>query len=794
MSRDESIEKLPVPDLKDFVNTYMSMKLKMNWHHELFYDILSNNVIQKEDGILYENEREKFYPDKWQKINKNILTLAPRFHAKSQCFTINYPLWEMYRNPNIRIIIVSANEDIAISFNRAIINNLENNHKLIDELGYLVPQYPKKWGEKAMIIKRDTMEKDPTIAAIGAGGKLISRRADIIIVDDLLDIDNARTKQMRHKTKEWFENVLLPILEDDGRLIIAGTAWYKDDLYDNLWKDSKFDVRLKLKALIYDDGLIKNNGEVRYVLPYNLIDYPLALKMQSVISKRLATIYGLREKVKGGVLWEDKWSFAKLMKKKENMSSSSFMRQYLNEPVIEEEKVFNEKIIRKATDRGNNKTLLPQWDNLKPPEHYTSYGTLITSMGVDLAISKKESAANSAIAIWGLNGKRERILLWLDYGRWSPDETKQRIIEAYHNFHPVKIKVETVAFQDMMRQELEAEDIPVEGFRTTAGRKFNPETGIAHIAMLMEQDKVIIPAAKADKEGFERVRQLLFEMSTYTYDAHAGDVLMASWFALDTLRDFDNKMRDNRGFFATEAIVQQLKSVRAATRIVLLGYKPPVYRRAVNSLVYVYVPVNAETYEPFFSPDDKFFIFFTREQKSIAYIFNKITSEIVGKVEGDINALMCSTLLEKTGFFFNKAQIVIERSGEGDSIYMELLKRNYPNLLCMQPDENGYPTVREGFRLSASNFPIIIDNFKQVVDGNHIEIPDDSLINELSELIKVENDKLVMSFGTGQRLRTVATGFWILDNYENGAKKLYNGGVKIRKKKKSLNVPYLSFR
>jgi len=51
-----------------------------------------------------------------------------------------------------------------------------------------------------------------------------------------------------------------------------------------------------------------------------------------------------------------------------------------------------------------------------------------------------------------------------------------------------------------------------------------------------------------------------------------------------------------------------------------------------------------------------------------------------------------------------------------------------------------------------------------------------------------------MSFGTGQRLRTVATGFWILDNYENGAKKLYNGGVKIRKKKKSLNVPYLSFR
>lgn len=780
-----SEEKLPVPDLAEFVDTYMSMKLDMNWHHKLFYDILSNKVVQKEDGKLYLNDEKK--------VNKNILTLAPRFHAKSQCFTINYPIWEMYKNPNIRIIIVSANEDIAISFNRAIINNLENNHKLIDDLGYLVPQYPKKWGEKAMIIKRTTMEKDPTIAAIGAGGKLISRRADIIIIDDLLDIDNARTKQMRWKTKEWFENVLLPILEDNGRLIIAGTAWYKDDLYDNLWRDSKFDIRIKLKALIFNEMVIKSDGALRYQLPYNLIDYPLAQKAQDLFSNRLMEEYKLSKALVGGVLWNDKWSFSKLMKKKENMSSSSFMRQYLNEPVIEEEKVFNEKIIKKATDRGAFKSLLPQWDNLKPQNNYQSYGTLITSMGVDLAISKKESAANSAIAIWGLNGKRERILLWLDFGRWSPDETKERIIEAYHNFHPVKIKVETVAFQDMMRQELQAEDIPVEGFRTTAGRKFNPETGIAHIAMLMEQDKVIIPAAKAEKDYFQRVRQLLFEMSTYTYDTHAGDVLMASWFALDTLRDYDNKMRDNRGFFATEAIVEQLKSVKAATRIILLGYKPPVFRLAYSSLVYVYVPVNAQTCEPFFSPDDKFFIFFTREQKSIAYIFNKVTSQIVGKVEGDINALMCATLMEKVGYFFNKAQIVVERSGEGDAIYLELLKRNYPYLLCMQPDENGYPTVKEGFRLSASNFPIIIDNFKQIVDGNHINIPDDSLINELSELIKVENDKLVMSFGNGQRLKTVATGLWILDNYENSAKKLYNGEVK-RKKRKKLNVPYLSFK
>ena len=787
-----SRKNTPVPELVDFVNQYMGMKLPMNWHHRVFYDILQNKIIQKSDGKLYLNKHLKFHPDTWEKINRNILVLAPRFHAKSQCFTINYPIWEMYRNPNIRIIIVSANSDIAVSFNRAIINHLENNHTLIDQFGYLVPHNPKKWGEKAIIINRSTMEKDPTIVAIGAGGKLISRRADIIIADDLLDINNARTKQMRAKTKEWFENVLLPILEDNGRLIVAGTAWYRDDLYDSLLRDSNFDIRIKLKALMFDGGIMRNDGRLRHQLPYTLLDYPLALKAQDVISKQVMMKYGITKKIQGGTMWPAKWSFTKLMKKKSNMSNSSFMRQYLNEPVVEEEKVFNSRILKRATLRGRAKSLVTEWDNLHPPMQYQSYGNLVIAIGLDLAISKKKTADNSAIAVWGINGRRDRVLLWLDYGKWSPEESKQKVIEAYHAFHPVKIKVETVAFQDVMRQELLADDIPIEGFRTTAGRKFSPETGLAHIAMLMEQDRVIIPSAKAKPELFNKVRQLLYEMSTYTYDSHAGDLLMASWFALDALRSYDNKMRSNRGFFSTQGIIQLMRTVRSATRIVLLGYKPPVYRTAISSLIYVYVPINVETFGPFFSEQDKFFIFFTREDRSIGYVFNKATSQIVAKMDGDMNALMCSTLLEKLGYFFNNAQVVIERSGEGDAIYMELLKRNYPNLLCMQPDENGYPVMREGFRLNASNFPRIIDNFKQIVDGNHIKIPDRAIIKELSELIAVENDKLVMSFGSGQRIKTLATGVWILDNYENSLKKNQNQPKKHQKKE--LHVPYLTFR
>ena len=102
-----------VPDLEDFVKEFLPDRLPMNWHHGLFYDILTNKVVQGSDGLLYLNKDPN-------KVNREIIDVAPRFHAKSQSFTRNYPLWEIYRNPNVRIIIVSANEDIAVSFNRAI--------------------------------------------------------------------------------------------------------------------------------------------------------------------------------------------------------------------------------------------------------------------------------------------------------------------------------------------------------------------------------------------------------------------------------------------------------------------------------------------------------------------------------------------------------------------------------------------------------------------------------------------------------------------------------------------------
>lgn len=787
------------PSLKEFAKQVLQDKLPMNWHHELYYDILDDKVIQNPaDGLLYPADKMTI-----KKRNKNIIVKSPRFHAKSQCFTTNYALYELYKDPNARIMIVSANQEIATAFVRQIMNNLENNHDLIDTYGDLKPEDDvKKWGEKAFLVHRTSFDKDPSVVGIGAGGKIISRRADIIIVDDLLDIDNARTPAMRKKTLEWFENVLLPVLEDNGRLVVVGTSWYRDDLYDHLMKHPSFDIRLKLKALIYHPKYVrKDRGEVRHI-PYRLHDFPQALDAGTIFSQELMYKYDLYTHLRSGVLWSGKWHYEALMEKRGQMSMASFMRQYLNEPMSDEEKVFKDETVKEIVEQGKAKTLVQSWDNSTDgEEHDFGYGHMVIAVGVDLAISKKTTADNSAIAVWGMDERRKRILLWLEYGKWSPDEIKQRVLDVNERFKPVKIVVENIAFQDMLRQDLAKDDLPVEGFRTTAGKKFSEESGIAQIAMLMEQNKVLIPIQQSPQELYKRVNQLLYEMSVYTYDQHAGDVLMASWLAFTALNDFDKKMKENRGFFSTPALVEHFKNRRSENKLLLIGVNPPLYRYSYNSLVHIYRDVDHPNFirKMFFEPNEPFMIFVTRKERSVGYILQKATKEIVGKIEGlSISTIQYATLLEKAGQFFNNAQIVVDKNDEGLALLLELQRRNYPDLMCMQPDDDGMEIIEEGFKITERTLPLAIDHFKYLVDSIHVAIPDEALLKEMSELISIKGNTLELGYGDGQRIRTVATGLWLLDHYEKQEMSVYNGNqqrvAQKAKKRNPLQVPYRVFR
>lgn len=74
----------------------------------------------------------------------------------------------------------------------------------------------------------------PSLRGYGTGQAIVGSRADLLVGDDLIDYDMARTVGMRKFIREWFHNSYLSRLKSTGRVILIGTAWNAADLYADI--------------------------------------------------------------------------------------------------------------------------------------------------------------------------------------------------------------------------------------------------------------------------------------------------------------------------------------------------------------------------------------------------------------------------------------------------------------------------------------------------------------------------------------------------------------------------------
>lgn len=73
----------------------------------------------------------------------------------------------------------------------------------------------------------------PTVAAAGTQGTVVGGRGRLVIGDDLLDRDKARTSHQRHEVEQWAHQEFFSraMTNPKGRKILIGTSWHHDDLY-----------------------------------------------------------------------------------------------------------------------------------------------------------------------------------------------------------------------------------------------------------------------------------------------------------------------------------------------------------------------------------------------------------------------------------------------------------------------------------------------------------------------------------------------------------------------------------
>jgi len=218
--------------------------------------------------------------------HKKTLDLAPRGCGKSTVGAVLYPLHRLLQNPDLRILIVSDTASMAEGFLSEIKQHLES-ERWIEKFG---DWRGSKWTDSEIkIATRRKISKEPNIQALGARGSVTSRHVDIIIADDLVDFENARTETQRVKLKNWFKTTLVPVLEPWGEIHINGTRYHPYDLYHDLIRSGEYHVQMQ-RAL-------ENNQSI----------------------------------------WEEKWSVEDLLKLKEELGSIIFNMQYQNDVELAKE-------------------------------------------------------------------------------------------------------------------------------------------------------------------------------------------------------------------------------------------------------------------------------------------------------------------------------------------------------------------------------------------------------------------------------------------------------------------------
>jgi hypothetical protein len=411
----------------------------------------------------------------------------------------------------------------------------------------------EKWSNENITIERgDNNIKDPTITALGLLGATISRRADIIILDDIVTQQNSDTEEQRKKVIDWVLNSVFPILTPGGKIIVAGNAWHAED-FNSLCVDGRlsrlFQYRKKLSAIVSDP--IRKDLWQEWARILDRKDIPVEQCQDIAESFYKDNEVALNEGLK--LLWDGPYGYSyKELYLLELADSYSFARMYRCDTSKRDNQRIKEEWLDLAKQKGRNLKL----------QYAVREGLTmdLTTAGVDLAISQKTYADDTAILTldrvrYGNDIIRpgDYVIRNIERGKFLPNETRLKIKNVNDFVQPMGIRVESVAYQEsIVRDLLDMGQVNIRGHKT-GGEKNDLEIGVNSLATLLENGKLIIPYDIEDPATIEISSKLVNELRNWP-DGHSGDSLMALWFAYLEARDLtstriicpETTFRDNR--------------------------------------------------------------------------------------------------------------------------------------------------------------------------------------------------------------------------------------------------------
>lgn len=162
---------------------------------------------------------------------KRLMMFVPPRHGKSMLTSEHFPAWCLGRNPSRFVVCATYGQELADDFGRKV------RAQMLD------PMYRRIFPECSVdpdsaSASRISTQQNGSYFAVGIGGALTGRGADILIVDDPhKDRADADSPVMRKRAKDWFQAVAYTRLMPGGSIVVMQTRWHEDDIAGWLLRD-----------------------------------------------------------------------------------------------------------------------------------------------------------------------------------------------------------------------------------------------------------------------------------------------------------------------------------------------------------------------------------------------------------------------------------------------------------------------------------------------------------------------------------------------------------------------------
>ena len=382
---------------------------------------------------------------------------------------------------------------MAASFGREVRQQIETNEHLV----HLCPSAREaKWTDSAFTVRRSSRDRNQTLITTGVNSGVLSKRADLIICDDIIDEENSRTAGQRQKVRTWFWKTLYPVLEPYGRIVVVGTRWSYADFYGEL---------LGPKTEIYNKYY--KNGIWDCIVQQAILDD----------GKKI-------------VLWPERWSYNKLEEIRSNQQAI-FACQYQNDPTALMSQKFKWEWFRWYVMEGDILHVRSEEQTYK-----IDVKDLQVYIGVDPAISQSASADYFALVVVGFDGNNRCYVLDYVYKHLTFNAQIEAIMMKIAQWKPIRVAIETVSYQAALKQEMtrimnkRRLFTPIKELNTRKDKV----TRSARLSGMFESGKVFLQQEKQG-ELIDTLLQFpkgehddLFDGLDFAIDASAGDEVAPS--------------------------------------------------------------------------------------------------------------------------------------------------------------------------------------------------------------------------------------------------------------------------